>query len=438
MKKIRMNQAKDYVGQTVLIGAWVANKRSSGKIAFLQLRDGSTYFQGIVVKSDVPEEVFEIAKSLTQETAVYVTGVVQEDTRSRLGYELLVTGLEVIGESHEYPITPKEHGTDFLMDHRHLWLRSSKQHAIMQIRNAIIYASYEFFDQNGFIKFDSPILSGNAAENTTELFETDYFGDPAFLSQSGQLYLEAGAMAFGPVFDFGPVFRAEKSKTRRHLTEFWMMDAEYPFVTHDESLDLQEAYVKALIQGVLDRAPHALETLERDVELLKKYVSEPFKRISYDEAIDLLQAHEADEDTDYEHLEHGDDFGSPHETWISNYFGVPTFVMNYPADIKAFYMKPVPGNESRVLCADLLAPEGYGEIIGGSEREVDYDKLYAKIKENGLNPDDYAFYLDLRKYGSVPHAGFGLGLERMVTFVAGTKHIREAIPFPRLLNRIFP
>ena len=432
MKKIRMNQAKDYVGQTVLIGAWVANKRSSGKIAFLQLRDGATYFQGIVVKSDVPEEVFEIAKSLTQETAVYVTGVVQEDTRSRLGYELLVTGLEVIGESHEYPITPKEHGTDFLMDHRHLWLRSSKQHAIMQIRNAIIYASYEFFDQNGFIKFDSPILSGNAAENTTELFETDYFGDPAFLSQSGQLYLEAGAMAFGPVF------RAEKSKTRRHLTEFWMMDAEYPFVTHDESLDLQEAYVKALIQGVLDRAPHALETLERDVELLKKYVSEPFKRISYDEAIDLLQAHEADEDTDYEHLEHGDDFGSPHETWISNHFGVPTFVMNYPSDIKAFYMKPVPGNESRVLCADLLAPEGYGEIIGGSEREVDYDKLYAKIKENGLNPDDYAFYLDLRKYGSVPHAGFGLGLERMVTFVAGTKHIREAIPFPRLLNRIFP
>ena len=438
MKKIRMSQAKDYVGQTVLIGAWVANKRSSGKIAFLQLRDGAAYFQGIVVKSDVPEEVFETAKSLTQETAVYVTGVVQEDTRSKLGYELLVTDLEVIGESHEYPITPKEHGTDFLMDHRHLWLRSSKQHAIMQIRNAIIYASYEFFDQNGFIKFDSPILSGNAAENTTELFETDYFGDPAFLSQSGQLYLEAGAMAFGPVFDFGPVFRAEKSKTRRHLTEFWMMDAEYPFVTHDESLDLQEAYVKALIQGVLDRAPHALETLERDVELLKKYVSEPFKRISYDEAIDLLQAHEADEDTDYEHLEHGDDFGSPHETWISNHFGVPTFVMNYPADIKAFYMKPVPGNESRVLCADLLAPEGYGEIIGGSEREVDYDKLYEKIKENGLNPDDYAFYLDLRKYGSVPHAGFGLGLERMVTFVAGTKHIREAIPFPRLLNRIFP
>ena len=433
-----MNQAKDYVGQTVTIGAWVTNKRSSGKIAFLQLRDGKAYFQGIVVKADVSEETFELAKGLTQESSVFVTGVVQEDTRSKLGYELLVKDIELIGESHEYPITPKEHGTDFLMDHRHLWLRSTKQHAIMEIRNAIIYASYEFFDKNGFIKFDSPILSGNAAEDSTELFETDYFGEPAFLTQSGQLYLEAGAMAFGRVFDFGPVFRAEKAKTRRHLTEFWMMDAEYLYLTHDESLDLQEAYVKALIQGVLDRAPHALETLERDTELLKKYISEPFKRITYDEAIDLLQAHENDEDTDYEHLEHGDDFGSPHETWISNHFGVPTFVINYPTEIKAFYMKPVPGNESRVLCADLLAPEGYGEVIGGSERETDYDKLLDRIKSNGLNPDDYAFYLDLRKYGSVPHSGFGLGLERMVTFVAGTKHIREAIPFPRLLNRIYP
>lgn len=433
-----MNQAKDYVGQTVTIGAWVTNKRSSGKIAFLQLRDGKAYFQGIVVKADVSEETFELAKGLTQESSVFVTGVVQEDTRSKLGYELLVKDIELIGESHEYPITPKEHGTDFLMDHRHLWLRSTKQHAIMEIRNAIIYASYEFFDKNGFIKFDSPILSGNAAEDSTELFETDYFGDPAYLTQSGQLYLEAGAMAFGRVFDFGPVFRAEKSKTRRHLTEFWMMDAEYLYLTHDESLDLQEAYVKALIQGVLDRAPHALETLERDTELLKKYINEPFKRITYDEAIDLLQAHENDEDTDYEHLEHGDDFGSPHETWISNYFGVPTFVINYPTEIKAFYMKPVPGNESRVLCADLLAPEGYGEVIGGSERETDYDKLLEKIKSNGLNPDDYAFYLDLRKYGSVPHSGFGLGLERLVTFIAGTKHIREAIPFPRLLNRIYP
>ena len=435
-----------HVGEEVTIGAWVANKSGKGKIAFLQLRDGTAFFQGVAFKPNFIEkfgeeaglEKFTAIKHLNQETAVLVTGIVKEDSRSKFGYELDVTDLDIIGESEDYPITPKEHGTDFLMDHRHLWLRSRKQMAMMQIRNAVIYASYEFFDQNGFIKFDSPILSGNAAENTTDLFETDYFGESAFLSQSGQLYLEAGAMALGRVFDFGPVFRAEKSKTRRHLTEFWMMDAEYPFLSHDQSLDLQEAYVKALIQGVLDRAPQALEILERDVDLLKKYVAEPFKRVSYDDAITLLQQHEADEDTDYEHLDHGDDFGSPHETWISNYFGLPTFVVNYPADLKAFYMKPVPDNPDRVLCADLLAPEGYGEIIGGSERETDYDTLFEKIKENGLNPADYAFYLDLRKYGSVPHCGFGLGLERMVTFIAGTKHIREAIPFPRMLHRIKP
>lgn len=445
-KYVTIIDVKDYVGKEVTIGAWVANKSGKGKIAFLQLRDGSAFFQGVAFKPNFIEkfgeevglEKFDTIKRLSQETSVFVTGIVKEDERSKFGYELDITDIEVIGESNDYPITPKEHGTDFLMDNRHLWLRSRKQVAMMQIRNAIIYATYEFFDKNGFMKFDSPILSGNAAEDSTELFETDYFGTPAYLSQSGQLYLEAGAMALGRVFDFGPVFRAEKSKTRRHLTEFWMMDAEYLYLTHDESLDLQEAYVKALIQGVLDRAPHALETLERDTELLKKYISEPFKRITYDEAIDLLQAHENDEDTDYEHLEHGDDFGSPHETWISNHFGVPTFVINYPTEIKAFYMKPVPENESRVLCADLLAPEGYGEVIGGSERETDYNKLLDRIKSNGLNPDDYAFYLDLRKFGSVPHSGFGLGLERMVTFVAGTKHIREAIPFPRLLNRIYP
>ncbi|MBP2622387.1 asparagine--tRNA ligase [Streptococcus oricebi] len=445
-KYISIREVKDYVGQEVTIGAWVANKSGKGKIAFLQLRDGTAFFQGVAFKPNFIEKFgeeaglvkFDTIKKLSQESSVLVKGLVKEDERSKFGYELDITDLEVLGDSQDYPITPKEHGTDFLMDNRHLWLRSRKQMAIMQIRNALIYASYEFFDQNGFIKFDSPILSGNAAENTTELFETDYFGNPAFLSQSGQLYLEAGAMALGRVFDFGPVFRAEKSKTRRHLTEFWMMDAEYPFVTHEESLDLQEAYVKALIQGVLERAGQALDILERDQDLLKKYLAEPFKRISYDEAIDLLQAHEKDPDADYEHLERGDDFGSPHETWISNHFGLPTFIINYPASFKAFYMKPVPGNEDRVLCADLLAPEGYGEIIGGSERETDYDKLLEKIQANGLDPKDYDWYLDLRKYGSVPHAGFGLGLERMVTFVAGTKHIREAIPFPRMLHRIKP
>lgn len=441
---ITIKDVPKHLGETVTIGAWVANKSGKGKLAFLQLRDGTAFFQAVAFKpnlieaygGEIGEVKFETIKHLTQETSVYVTGIVKEDERSKFGYELDVTDIQIIGESQDYPITPKEHGTDFLMDNRHLWLRSRKQMAIMQIRNAIIYASYEFFDTNGFIKFDSPILSSNAAENTTELFETDYFGQPAFLSQSGQLYLEAGAMALGRVYDFGPVFRAEKSKTRRHLTEFWMMDAEYPFLTHEESLDLQEAYVKALIQGVLDRAPQALEILERDVTLLKSYVDKPFKRISYDDAIALLQKHEAD--SDYEHLEVGDDFGAPHETWLSDYFGVPTFVVNYPASFKAFYMKPHPDNPNRVLCADLLAPEGYGEIIGGSERETDYDALLAKIKSENLNPDDYAFYLDLRKYGSVPHCGFGLGLERMVTFVAGTKHIREAIPFPRMLHRIKP
>lgn len=443
---VTIREVKDHVGQEVTIGAWVANKSGKGKLAFLQLRDGTAFFQAVAFKPHFIETFgeeegtakFETIKRLSQETSVYVTGIVKEDERSKFGYELDITDLEVIGQSQEYPITPKEHGTDFLMDNRHLWLRSRRQVAIQQIRNAIIYASYDFFDQNGFIKFDSPILSGNAAENTTELFETDYFGTPAFLSQSGQLYLEAGAMALGRVFDFGPVFRSEKSKTRRHLTEFWMMDAEYPFLSHEQSLDLQEAYVKALIQGVLDRAPQALETLERDTALLQSYIDQPFKRVSYDDAISLLQEHAADDDTDYEPIAHGDDFGSPHETWISNYFGVPTFVVNYPASFKAFYMKPVPGNEERVLCADLLAPEGYGEIIGGSEREADYDKLLAKIQAEGLDPADYEFYLDLRKYGSVPHCGFGLGLERMVTFVAGTKHIREAIPFPRMLGRIRP
>lgn len=443
---ITINQVSKFVGQEVTIGSWVANKSGKGKLAFLQLRDGSAFFQAVAFKPNFIEKFgeeegaakFDLVKRLSQESSVYVTGIVKEDARSKFGYELDITDIELIGESQDYPITPKEHGTDFLMDNRHLWLRSRRQAAMMQIRNAILMASAEFFDQNGFIKFDSPILSGNAAENTTELFETDYFGQPAFLSQSGQLYLEAGMFALGRVYDFGPVFRAEKSKTRRHLTEFWMMDAEYPFLTHDESLDLQEAYVKALIQGVLDRAPQALETLERDTDLLKKYVAEPFKRVSYDDAVTLLQEHQNDEDADYEPMTHGDDFGSPHETWISNYFGLPTFIVNYPASFKAFYMKPVPDNPERVLCADLLAPEGYGEIIGGSERETDYNKLLAKIEEEGLNPADYEFYLDLRKYGSVPHCGFGLGLERMITFVAGTKHIREAIPFPRMLHRIKP
>ncbi|NEW62872.1 asparagine--tRNA ligase [Granulicatella sp. zg-ZJ] len=432
MERITMNHAKDFVGQTVEIGAWVTNKRSSGKIAFLQLRDGKTYFQGIVVKQDVGEEVFDIAKNLAQETSVLVTGIVQEDTRSKLGYELLVTGLTVVGESGDYPITPKEHGTDFLMDHRHLWLRSSKQHAVMQIRNEIIRATYEFFNKEGFIKIDPPILTGSSPEGTTELFETDYFDQKAYLSQSGQLYMEAAAMAFGKVFSFGPTFRAEKSKTRRHLIEFWMMEPEMAFTTHEESLVIQERYVAFLVENVLENCQLALHTLERDVEVLKKYTQLPYPRISYDEAITLLN------DNGFDDITWGEDFGSPHETFIANHFEKPVFILNYPKGIKPFYMKLHEERDDVVINADMIAPEGYGEIIGGSERNIDYDSLKEKIQEFGLSLEEYGWYLDLRKYGTVPHSGFGLGLERMVTWISGTEHIREASPFPRLLNRLYP
>lgn len=435
---------KDHLGQEVTIGAWVANKSGKGKLAFLQLRDGTAFFQAVAFKPNFIERFgedegtakFETIKHLSQETSVLVKGIVKADERSKFGYELDITDLEVVGESKDYPITPKEHGTDFLMDNRHLWIRSRRQHATLLIRNEIIRATYEFFNKEGFIKIDAPILTGSAPEGTTELFETDYFGTPAFLSQTGQLYGEAGAMAFGKIFTFGPTFRAEKSKTRRHLTEFWMIEPEMAFVSHEESLDIQEAYVKYLIQAVLDNQRYALEVLERDTALLEKYVTEPFKRVTYDDAIALLQEKEAE--NDYEHIEWGDDFGSPHETFVSNYYGVPTFIMNYPKAIKAFYMKPHPTRDDVVICADLIAPEGYGEIIGGSERAIDYDYLKAKVEEYGLPEEEYSWYLDLRKYGTVPHSGFGLGLERAVTFITGNKHIREAIPFPRMLGRIRP
>ncbi|ALV21011.1 MAG: asparagine--tRNA ligase [Carnobacterium sp.] len=432
MKHISIKESKNHVGEEVTIGAWVANKRSSGKIAFLQLRDGSAFFQGIVVKSEVGEEVFQLAKGLTQETSILLTGTIQEDSRSKFGYEIVVKEIEIIGESHDYPITPKEHGTEFLMDHRHLWLRSSKQHAIMQIRNEIIRATYDFFNKEGFIKIDPPILTASAAEDSTELFHTEYFDQEAYLSQSGQLYMEAAAMAFGKVFSFGPTFRAEKSKTRRHLIEFWMIEPEMAFMDHEQSLEVQEQYVAYIVQSVLDNCEHALSVLERDTDLLKKYTELPYPRISYDDAVVLLN------ENGFDDITWGDDFGSPHETFIAKQFDKPVFILNYPKAIKAFYMKPHPEREDVVLCADLIAPEGYGEIIGGSEREVDFDALTQRIKEFGLTEEDYAWYLDLRKYGSVPHSGFGLGLERAVTWICGTEHIRESIPFPRLLNRIYP
>ncbi|QTJ39589.1 asparagine--tRNA ligase [Dolosigranulum pigrum] len=431
MKNIRIINAADYVGEKVKIGAWVANKRSSGKIAFLSLRDGSAFFQAVIVKSKVSEELFDLATSLNQETAIWVTGEISEDARSKFGYEIQVEAIEVVGQSDDYPITPKDHGTDFLMDHRHLWLRSSKQHAIMLIRNEVIRATHEFYQREGFIQMDSPILVGNAGENTTDLFHTEYFDEDAYLAQTGQLYGEAGAMALGKIYTFGPTFRAEKSKTRRHLIEFWMIEPEMAFVEHDESLDIQERYVAHLVQSVLDNCDYALDVLDRDKEQLKKYTQLPYPRISYDEAIEILQ------DNDFD-VEWGVDFGSPEETFLAEQYETPIFITNYPKAIKAFYMKQHPEREDVVICADMIAPEGYGEIIGGSQREDDYEKLLKGIENFGLGTEEYEWYLDLRRYGSVPHSGFGLGLERTVTWLAGTEHIREAIPFPRLLNRIYP
>lgn len=431
VQQINIIDAKDHVDEKVKIGAWLTNKRSSGKIAFLQLRDGSAFFQGVVVKSQVSEEVFELAKEVKQEASMWITGVIHEDSRSKFGYEIEVEDIVVVGESEEYPITPKEHGVDFLLDHRHLWLRSKRPWAIMNIRNEVIRGTYEFFNQEGFIKMDSPILTGSAPEGTTELFHTEYFDRDAYLSQSGQLYAEAGALAYGKVFTFGPTFRAEKSKTRRHLIEFWMIEPEMAFMHQKQSLEVQERYIAFLVQGVIDHCQYALDILGRDVETLKKYTKLPYPRISYDEAIELLK--ENDFDVDW-----GVDFGSPEETFLADHFDQPVFVLNYPKAIKPFYMKPHPTRDDVVICADLLAPEGYGEIIGGSERATDYNYLLDQIKQAGLNPDDYAWYLDLRKYGSVPHAGFGLGLERFLTWITAEDHVRETIPFPRLLNRIYP
>ncbi|WP_273710494.1 asparagine--tRNA ligase [Leuconostoc mesenteroides] len=429
--KIKIIDAKNFVGKTVTIGAWLRQKRGSGKIAFLQLRDGTAFFQGVVAKADVSEEVFETAKSLKQETSIYVTGEIHEDARSFFGYEMAVSDIKVIGESHDYPITPKEHGTEFLFDERHLYLRHLKPFATLKIRNTLVAATYEFFNKEGFTKLDAPVLTGSAPEGTTELFETDYFGEPAFLSQTGQLYAEAGAMAFGKVFTFGPTFRAEKSKTRRHLTEFWMIEPEMAFMDQEESLKLQERYIAFLISKVLENNDQELDILKRDKDLLRSYTQLPYPRVSYDDAVKLLQ------DNDFD-VEWGVDFGSPEETFLANHFAKPVFIVNFPKAIKPFYMKRHKTRDDIVVSADLLAPEGYGEIIGGSERDTDYDYLKNEIEKLGLNMDEYAWYLDLRKYGSVPHSGFGLGLERMVTFVTGEEHIREAIPFPRMTNRLRP
>lgn len=430
MERVYLKRIGEHVGEEVEIRGWLYNKRSSGKIQFLIIRDGTDLIQGVLVKSEVPEEIFEAAKTLTQESSLIVRGLVKEEPRSVSGYELSITGLEIIQIAEEYPITPKEHGVEYLMDRRHLWLRSQRQHAIMLIRNEIIKASRQFFDDRDFLLIDAPILTPAACEGTSTLFETDYFDEKAYLSQSGQLYMEAAAMAFGKVYCFGPTFRAEKSKTRRHLMEFWMIEPEIAFADMDENMQVQEDYVCYIVQQVLKNRRKELEILERDLSKLESIVA-PFPRISYDEAITILQKNGVE-------ITWGDDLGGGDETIIANQFDRPVFVHRYPTEIKAFYMKPDPERPEVVLGSDLLAPEGYGEIIGGGERISDPELLMQRLKEHNLPEEEYAWYTDLRRYGTVPHSGFGLGLERTVAWVCGLPHLREAIPFARLINRLYP
>ncbi|HJV46412.1 MAG TPA: asparagine--tRNA ligase [Bacillota bacterium] len=425
-----ISQLGKFVGQEVTIGVWLYNRRSSGKIQFLQLRDGTGFIQGVLVKAEAREAVWEAATTLTQESSLYVTGLVREEERAPSGYELTVTGIQIIQIAEEYPISLKEHGTEFLMDHRHLWIRTPRQRAILAIRSEVIHSMYEFFHQNGFLKVDAPILTPTSAEGTTSLFHTKYFDEDAYLSQSGQLYAEAGAMALGRIFTFGPTFRAEKSKTRRHLIEFWMIEPEMAFCDHEENLRVQENFVSHVVQSVLNNCQAELKTLQRDTSKLEQ-IKAPFPRITYDEAIKMLQekGHE---------IKWGEDFGAPHETEIASHYDKPVFITHYPTEIKAFYMKPDPNRPDVVLCADLIAPEGYGEIIGGSQRIDDLKLMEQRYQEHHLDENAYRWYLDLRRYGSVPHSGFGLGLERTVGWICGTEHVRETIPFPRLLNRLYP
>ncbi len=432
---IVVRDLSQHVGTTVRVGGWVTHVRTQGKkLRFIVLRDGTGLVQCVVLRRNVDEACFDASGELRVETAVIVTGEVREDARSPGGYELGVSALDVVGASPEYPITPKEHGTAFLMERRHLWLRSSRQHAILRIRHEVQAAIGDFLHAEGFVRFDTPILTPCAAEGTSTLFATEYFDlGEAYLAQTGQLYVEAGMMAHGRVYCCGPTFRAEKSKTRRHLTEFWMIEPEAAFVEHDENLAIQEQLFTFVVGRVLERCRPELEALDRDVEELER-VRPPFPRITYDEALGLIREHRAD---DVEELSWGEDFGAPHEVLISQQFDRPVFVDRYPAAIKAFYMQPDPDRPEVALCADMLAP-GFGEVIGGSQRIHDADLLEQRIREHGLDVDAYQWYLDLRRYGSVPHSGFGLGLERTVQWIAGIAHIREVIPFARTLYKLYP
>jgi len=429
--EIYIKDLKDHVGESVTLQGWLYNKRSSGKLAFLIMRDGSGYCQCVVFKGNVSEDEFANAKSLTQESSYKITGTVKEEHRSVGGYEIDVQSLEVITIADEYPITPKEHGVEFLMDKRHLWLRSKKQNAILKIRHRIVKAIRDFFDERGFTLMDAPIITPNAVEGTSTLFETPYFDlGKAYLTQSGQLYAEAGAMALGKVYTFGPTFRAEKSKTRRHLTEFWMVEPEMAFYNLDDDMDLAEEFLEYIVQCVLKDRREELEILERDISKLET-IKRPFPRISYDDAIKILY------DNDIE-FEWGGDLGATDETVISNQFDRPVMVHRYPTEVKAFYMKRDPENEKVALAVDVLAPEGYGEIIGGSQREDNIDYLLERIEEHELPKEYFEWYLDLRRYGSVPHSGFGLGIERTVAWICGIEHVRETIPFARLIHRNTP
>ncbi len=428
-----------YDGQSVTIRGWLYNLRESGKLLFPQFRDGSGIIQGVVPKNAVTPEVFDAIKTLTQESSVIVEGKVRADKRAPGGYELDVANVQVVqrvSEATPYPITPKEHGTDFLMEHRHLWVRSQRQAAILRVRAEIIKAARDFFDERGFTLTDPPIITPAACEGTTTLFPVDYFDEQAFLTQSGQLYVEATAMALGKVYSFGPTFRAEKSKTRRHLTEFWMVEPEVAYADLDDVMDLAEGLISFIVKRCLERRRTDLQTIGRDLSKLEK-IEAPFPRISYDDAVKNLQEGHAKGALETK-FEWGGDLGSPDETYLSAQFDKPVMVHRYPAKVKAFYMEPDPARPDLALCVDVLAPEGYGEIIGGSQRMASHELLLQRIHEHGLPEEAFKWYLDLRKFGSVPHGGFGMGIERAVAWICGLEHVRETIPFPRMLYRLYP
>jgi asparaginyl-tRNA synthetase len=430
MSTVRIKDLPQHVGETVTVNGWLYHKRSSGKLQFPIVRDGSGFVQCVVSKKEVDETSWNDSDRATQESTLSVTGDVVSEARAPGGVELHVTEVRLIGLADAYPISPKDHGTDFLMNHRHLWLRSMKQHHVLLIRNEIEKAIRDFFYDRNFILIDSPILTANAAEGTSTLFETDYFGEKAYLSQSGQLYLEPAAAAFGKVYCFGPTFRAEKSKTRRHLMEFWMVEPEVAFLDFDGLQALAEEFIEYIVGRVVERQTESLKELERDVTKLEQ-VKRPFPRITYRDAIELLKSKGMP-------ANFGDDIGGDEETVIANSYDGPVIITRYPAAIKAFYMQPDPNDPELALGMDMIAPEGYGEIIGGSQRIHDHDLLLQRIQEHGLPVDKFQWYLDIRKYGTFPHSGFGMGVERVVAWISGVPHLRETIPYPRMLNRIYP